>query len=141
MTEKKYNKIVLLSAWYDLLVTAPFAVPFTAKLSIENLTKLHTLFNFDGSIPSFEPLHYFFINLMGSIVVVWSVLRIKHTTPLYGLYDTCGRAAFSLWMIYYLGAYNVTSVVMFVLTPEMIWGLIQGWGYYQYKQYQSVKGN
>ena len=64
MKETSYNKIVRLSAWYDLIITTPFAFPL--------LSTIHKKFGFTGEIPEFLPTHFLFMNLMGSIVIVWS---------------------------------------------------------------------
>jgi hypothetical protein len=54
MNENKYNKIVKASAWYDLIITAPFAFPILAQLSIENFIQLHEVLNFPGTVPVFD---------------------------------------------------------------------------------------
>jgi hypothetical protein len=134
MNNTKYNKIVKMSAWYDLIITAPFAFPFLSELVINNLTSFHYFFNFPGTIPVFEPLHFFFINLMGSIIVVWSILRIRHTQPLFGFYDAHARIAFSTWMITYLFIFDATPILIFLLIPEILWGIVQYWGYWNLKK-------
>lgn len=131
MQEQTYHRIIKSSAWYDVIVTGPFAFPVLAPLVIESLSKLHTTMSFSGTIPQFAPLHLFFINLMGSIILVWSLLRIRHTESLYGLYDAIGRTLFSLWMAYYLLFEHVTPLILFVLVPEVLWGIAQYWGYWK----------
>lgn len=131
---KNYNSIVKAGAWYDLLTSAPFAFPILANFTMQNITQLHNDLNLSGTIPTFEPLHFFFMNLMGSIIVVWSILRIRHTQALLGLYDAFGRTLFSAWMAYYLFAQNQTMILFFLLIPEISWGIIQYYGYWQWQK-------
>lgn len=98
--EQCYRKIVRASALYDWIVTFPFAFPVLVVWHLSLLTQLHHFLGLVGDIPSFEPLHLFFINLMGSIVIVWSTLRLVRPDPLLGLYDGFARVLFSTWMLY-----------------------------------------
>jgi hypothetical protein len=130
----KYTHIVKYSAIYDLLVTFPFALPKVCEVQIEILKRLHVGLHMAGSIPDFHPIHYFFVNLMGSLVVVWSVLRIRHPQELFGLYDGYARLLFSACMIYYLFVFQVTGLLWFLFFPEMIWGAVQLIGYARLKR-------
>ena len=132
--EKNYRKIVKASAIYDWIVTAPFAFPFLVNYQISTLTALHNYFGFSGQIPNFEPMHLFFINLMGSVVLVWSTLRIHKSEPLFGFYDGIARVLFSSWMIFYLLFSNATHLLILFVIPESIWGIIQLYGFWLYQK-------
>ncbi|MBX7173393.1 MAG: hypothetical protein K1X72_20660 [Pyrinomonadaceae bacterium] len=136
--EKTYRKIVKASAIYDWIVTAPFAFPFLVNYQISTLNTLHNYFGFGGQIPNFEPMHLFFINLMGSVVLVWSTLRIHKSEPLFGFYDGIARVLFSSWMIFYLLFGNATHLLVFFVIPESIWGIVQLYGFWLYQK-QSRK--
>jgi hypothetical protein len=125
----KYRTLVQLSALYDLLITFPFAFPKLCELQIDALKQLHDKLGLAGSIPDFHPIHYFFINLMGSLVVVWSALRIKYPQPILGLFDSFSRFMFSGLMLYYLLVLKVTGLLWFCLVPEIAWGVVQMYGY------------
>jgi len=124
-----YRKIVRASALYDILVTFPFALPGLALWNLAQIKTLHTSFGFSGTIADFAPFHLFFVNLMGSLVMVWSVLRVYKPEPILGLYDSFARVLFSLWMLYYLLVHNVTGVLWLFFVPEISWGAIQIYGY------------
>lgn len=47
-------------------------------------------------------MHMLLANLMGSIVCVWSLLRIRDPQPAFGRYDALGRFLFATWMAYAL---------------------------------------
>jgi hypothetical protein len=137
--EKRYRKIVRASALYDWIVTFPFAFPVLVVWHLSLLTQLHHFLGFAGDIPSFEPLHLFFINLMGSIVIVWSTLRLVRPDPLLGLYDGFARVLFSTWMLYYLTRWNVTELLWFLVIPESLWGAIQLYGYWLYRKERDAQ--
>lgn len=137
--EQRYRKIVRASALYDWIVTAPFAFPMIVGLHISLLTRLHQFLGLTGNIPAFEPLHLFFINLMGSIVIVWSTLRILRPDPLLGLYDGFARVLFSAWMYYYLTVWGVTGLLWFLVVPESLWGVVQLYGYWLYKKERDAQ--
>lgn len=120
------SRVVLASAWYDLIATAPFATPWTARWMVEGLRWLHDWADLPGSALAVDDPHtMLFVNLMGSIVVIWSIVRIRTPTFELGVADTCGRIAFSAWMLRALlhGASGVT-LGFFVL--EALWTVVQG---------------
>jgi hypothetical protein len=127
MSPLQYRRLVRASAIYDLIATASFVTPWTFALT-------HQMFSQLGPMPAFEPMHVLFANLLGSIVVVWSVLRVRNPDPVYGLYDTAARALFFTWQLYYLLAMNGTPLVWLFVGPEFAFGLAQGWGYWRLRQ-------
>ena len=140
--EKTYRKIVRASAIYDWIVTAPFAFPILVGYQLSTLTAIHNYFGFGGNIPDFEPMHLFFINLMGSVVLVWSTLRIHKGEPLFGFYDGIARVLFSTWMLFYLFFANVTHLLILFVIPESIWGIVQLYGFWLYqKQSRNIEIN
>ncbi len=65
-------------------------------------------------------------NLMGSIVCVWSVLRIRDSQVVFGRYDAAGRLLFSIWHIYAM-MHGATPLIMIFLVVELVWGVAQLW--------------
>jgi hypothetical protein len=118
-----YLRLVRASAWYDLVVTAGFATPWTYGL-------LHGVLSWTGeatglgALPDREPMQVLYANLMGSVVVVWSLLRLRGPLPVHGLYDSAARALFSLWMAYALTA-GASGVLGPFLVVEVTWGVVQ----------------
>lgn len=125
----QYRKIVRLSGLYDLIVTFPFAFPVLCELQVRFLKQCHIGLHLAGAIPEFLPIHYFFINLMGSLVIVWSVLRIKYPQDILGLFDSFARILFAGLMLYYLLVHHVTGLLWFLFFPEITWGAVQLIGY------------
>ncbi len=124
LSDSHYRRIVWWSALYDVVLSAGFAVPIIAALKIDLLRELHTVLGFGGAFPAFDPMHLFFVNLFGSIVTLWSVIRLRNPLPEYGFYDAIGRTLFSAWMVFYLAG-GGTVLLAFFLVPEMLWGIVQ----------------
>lgn len=130
MKKSTYRKLVRYSAIYDVIMTFAFAFPLLAAWNIGLFSGFHIQYGFSGSIPDFQPLHLFFVNLMGSVVLVWSAIRIYKPKAILGLYDSFARFLFSFNMLYYLLVHEVTGILWLMLVPELSWGLIQFFGYF-----------
>ena len=123
MKTARYRRIVLASAWYDLLVTAPFATPWSFTVLHEALSAVAVQVGVDP-LPAFAPMHVLMANLLGSIVCIWAVLRIRHPRPRFGRYDAAGRLLFSLWQLYAL-THGASLVLLPFLLAEVGWMLAQ----------------
>jgi hypothetical protein len=118
-----YLKIVRASAWYDLLLTAPFATPWTFAFMHAQLSAINQALG-GGALPAFTPFHIFFACLMGSVVLTWSVLRLRRTEAVLGRYDGVTRFLFASWMGWTLAKTGAPLLWLFVL-PEIAWGVLQ----------------
>lgn len=120
-----FRRIVWFSALYDLIVTAPFATPWTFEFNRIQLSAINQALG-GQPLPAFDAIQTLFALLMGSIVMVWSVLRLRGPTVQFGRYDAAGRALFSLWMAW---AWMQTGAPMFwlFLIPEIAWAITQAW--------------
>ena len=123
MNASTYLKIVRASAWYDLLLTAPFATPWTFALLHAQLSTFNQALG-GSALPAFTPFHVLFACLMGSVVLVWSVLRLHRTEAILGRYDGIGRFLFALWMGWTLASTGAPLLWLFVV-PEFAWGVAQ----------------
>lgn len=125
-TSQQYRQIVRGSAWYDLIVTAAFATPWSFAALHGLLTWVSRALELPGEFPLFEPTHMLMANLLGSIVCVWAVLRIRDPQPLYGRYDAVGRFLFATWQLYAL-LHGASSLLVVFLVFELTWGVAQAW--------------
>lgn len=123
-TSTQYRQLVRGSAWYDLIVTAAFVTPWSFTALHGVLSGLSQTFNLPGELPPFEPVHMLMANLLGSIVCVWAVLRIRDPQPVFGRYDAVGRFLFSAWQAYAL-AHGASSLLAIFLFFELAWGVAQ----------------
>lgn len=112
-----YLKIVRASAAYDLLLTAPFATPWTFALAHEWLSALNQSLG-GGPLPPFAPIHTLLACLLGSSVVVWAVLRLRNPQLGFGRADASGRVVFALWMAWAL-AQGDAPILWAYLVPEL----------------------
>lgn len=118
-----FRRIVRASAIYDLVLTAPFATPWTLALMLAHLSATNQQLG-GAPLPAFAPFHVLFACLMGSIVLVWSVLRIADPQPRFGRYDAAGRLLFSSWMAWALAVTGEPLIWLFLL-PEAAWCAVQ----------------
>lgn len=128
-----YSKWVRASAIYDLIITSAFALPLIAAVKVELLRSLHTSLALTGVFPAFHSMHLLFVNLLGSLVLIWSVLRIRQPLAVYGMYDALCRGLFSVAMGYALFAGQGSGIIWFFLIPEISWGIAQGVGYWRHR--------
>jgi len=117
--------IVRASAMYDLLLTAPFATPWSFAFAHARLSDANGWLG-GGALPPFGDLHMLFAGLMASIVLVWSVLRLRAPSVALGRYDGSARWLFALWMAYTLARTGMPVLWLFVV-PEALWGVAQWW--------------
>ena len=120
-----YRRIVRASALYDLVFTAALAVPWTQALAHGAMSGLNEALG-GAPLPPFALFHMFIAGLLGSVVVVWSSLRMRRPSLALGRYDGMARFLFSAWMAWTL-AQGGAPVLWLLLVPEAAWGVVQWW--------------
>ena len=130
MLETQYRQLVRYSAIYDVLATAAFATPWTFHL-------LHQTLGLISPLPTFEPMHIFFVNLLGCLVLVWSALRIWRPDPIFGAFDSVARGLFLFWQVYYLLVFNISLIVWAFAAFEFAFGISQAYGYWLLRKVRS----
>ena len=118
-----FRRLVRASALYDVVMTAAFVTPWTFLLMREHLSAINLGLG-GAPLPVFEPLHLLISSMMGSVVMVWSVLRMLDPQPRFGRYDAAARYLFSTWMAWALLVTGQPLLWLF-LVPELAWGLAQ----------------
>lgn len=93
-------QIVRISAFYDLVVTAGFMTPMTAGLVVSSFAALSSVLALDRPVPTLDITAMLFANLLGSIVVIWSLWRLIQPSHTVGLYDALARMFFAVWQLY-----------------------------------------
>ncbi|MEU6366632.1 hypothetical protein ABZ876_13070 [Streptomyces sp. NPDC046931] len=122
-SHRAYLRVVRASAWYDLVVTAGFATPWTYVLLHGALSSLGGALGL-GVLPALDPMQTLYANLMGSVVVVWALLRIVEPLPVHGLLDGVARTLFAMWQSYAL-AHGVTRLLWLFFVVEVAFGVVQ----------------
>jgi hypothetical protein len=123
-TTTQYRRLVQGSAWYDLIVMVAFVTPWSFAALHGVLLGISQALGLPGELPSFEPVHMLLANLLGSIVCVWAVLRIRDPRAMYGRYDAVARFLFSTWQAYAL-IHGASSILMAFLMFELALGIAQ----------------
>lgn len=119
-----YLRIVRASAWYDLIATVGFATPWTFAAIHSGLGAAGALLGMPGGLPPFAPEHMLMANLLGSIVTVWAILRLRDTQQRYGRYDAAGRFLFATWQLYAV-ALGAHPIVLAFTVVEIGFGIAQ----------------
>lgn len=128
MRQETYKSLVRVSAAYDLIVTAPFMTPWTLTFVLGLINDLGTWLGFAGGVPVFEPTHMLFAGLMGSVVVIWSLARIRLQLPILGRYDAAARFLFAAWQIFAV-ANGATPIILVFTAFEFVFGVLQSLPY------------
>lgn len=125
-TPARYLRIVRASGWYDLLVTWPFVLPWTFAWLYAQLGLLATTLGLPGTLHPLDATHMLLANLLGSVVVVWSIARIAVPSLLLGRLDGVARFLFAAWQIYAVTQGASVIVLGFTLF-ELVFGVLQWW--------------
>jgi len=128
MRQETYKSLVRVSAAYDLIVTAPFMTPWTLTFVLGLINDLHTRLGFAGGVPVFGPTHMLFAGLMGCVVVIWSLARLRLQLPILGRYDAAARFLFAAWQIFAV-ANGATPIILVFTAFEFVFGVLQSLPY------------
>jgi hypothetical protein len=123
-TSAQYRRLVRGSAWYDLVVTAAFATPWSFAALHGVLAAISHALSLPGELPAFAPMHMLMANLLGSLVCVWAMLRIRNPQAVYGRYDAVARFLFAAWQGYAL-LHGASVLLVVFLFFELAWGVAQ----------------
>lgn len=121
---KAYLRIMRASAAYDLIVSLPFATPWTLPLVHTVLVWLGGALGLPGQLPPIDPMSMLLGNLMGSVVVVWSVARLRLGLAVLGRYDAVARFLFAAWQINAL-LNGLSLAILPLLIIEIAFGIVQ----------------
>ncbi|MCY1029995.1 hypothetical protein OV207_00865 [Corallococcus sp. BB11-1] len=120
------RRIVRGSALYDLVITLPFATPWTAEVALGLMGWTHEALSLRGEpMPPFTDMHLFFVSLFGVLAVLWAVVRVVQPTAFHGAADTVARAVVAAWMVLAL-AQGATQVLIAFLVMELAGMFAQG---------------
>jgi hypothetical protein len=124
MKQSRYLSIVRASGWYDLLVTWPFVTPWTFVWLYGSLVAIAQSLALPGTVHPLDATHVMLANLLGSVVVVWSLARLLAPTVRLGRLDGVARFLFAAWQInaYLSGA---SAIVLAFTAFELIFGVLQ----------------
>ncbi|ODS70648.1 MAG: hypothetical protein ABS38_02575 [Acidovorax sp. SCN 68-22] len=122
----RYLRTVRASAWYDLLVTWPFALPWVFAGVYAQLGAVADTFALPGALHPLNATLMLMANLLGSVVVVWAIARIAAPTRLLGRLDGVARFLFAAAQIYAV-TQGASAIVLGFTLFELIFGVLQWW--------------
>ena len=118
-----YRRIFLASAWYDLVLTAVFATPWTLALLYALLATIHRALGLSPLQP-LPPEGVLYANFFGSVVIVWAVLRLRSGLVWLARYDAAARFMFSAAMMHALAS-GASPLLWGFLVFELSFGILQ----------------
>jgi len=120
-----FRRLVRASATYDIVATAAFATPWAAAWNWQQLSALNVRLGGAAMAP-LDTFALLLASLLGSLVLVWSALRLATPDIRLGRHDGAARFLFSAWMAWALHATGAPLLWLF-LVPEFAWGVAQWW--------------
>ncbi|MDY0743639.1 hypothetical protein SNE35_03945 [Paucibacter sp. R3-3] len=124
MKQARFLAIVKASAWYDLAVTWPFATPWTFALLYGALRSAAQALDLPGAMPPLDATNTLFANLLGSVVVVWSLARLLSPSVRMGRLDGMARWLFAAWQVNAVMSGGSVIVLGFSVV-EVVFGVLQ----------------
>ena len=113
-------------AGYDLVVTALFATPWTARAVFGTMRDVHEGLGLAGAPPPVpDPTTLLMVSLFGVVVCMWSIARWLRPEPVLIGMDALGRLVFGAWFLWAL-AQGESRVLVGFLVLELVWALAQG---------------
>lgn len=98
MSPTAFHRLYRISAWYDLLITWPYMTPLTLGLFWSGMNSAHAVTGLPP-LPELNAYAVLFGNFFGSVVIIWSIVRLRLNNPQLARYDALGRWLFSAWML------------------------------------------
>ena len=124
ISELGFLRVVKAGAWYDVISTGLLATPWTFNFMLTTLAQINAALGLGGAIPVYQPIFGIFGNLLGSIVLVWAILRLRSPEVRFGRYDAACRALYTIWMVYAL-TQGFSIILLGYIIPEIILGVAQ----------------
>lgn len=118
------RRIVRASALYDLIVTAAFMTPWTAAAVFGGFAALSQALALERPVPVLDVTSLLLANLLGSVVVVWSLWRLSHPSRQIGHFDALARALFAAWQVYAV-AHGASFLLLGFTLMEGVFGMAQ----------------
>ena len=118
------RRIVRASALYDLIVTAAFMTPWTATVVFAGFAALSQALGLERPVPVLDVTSMLFANLLGSVVVVWSLWRLRSPSRSIGRYDAIARGLFAAWQVYAV-AHGASFLLLGFTLMEGVFGIAQ----------------
>lgn len=124
MQLSRFIHLVRLSACYDMLATWPFITPWTFAILYAQLANLSRALGLPGAIPPLDVMHVLLANLLGSVVIAWSLARLLRPSIVMGRIDAGARFLFATWQIFAVIS-GASPIILAFTAFELIFGALQ----------------
>lgn len=124
MKQIHFIRIVRLSACYDILATWPFAMPWTFAIVYAQISSASEALGLSGATPPLDVMHVLLANLLGSVVLVWSLARLLYPSVALGRLDAVARLLFATWQIHAVHS-GASQVILAFTAFELLFGALQ----------------
>ncbi|MES2935349.1 MAG: hypothetical protein V4805_17895 [Pseudomonadota bacterium] len=119
-----YRRIVLVSGWYDLIVTIGFVTPWTFAAIFGVMQWAAQTWGLAGDLPAFGPMHVMMANMVGAVSVLWAVVRIRDPQTLFGRYDAVARLLIASLQIYAV-MHGASTLILGFAVFEILFCILQ----------------
>lgn len=126
METRSYLRIVRASAWYDLVTAIGFVTPWTFALFLAGMDGLSAMLGLPERVPPFGPAPMLMVNLLGSLILVWAILRLRDPQVKYGRYNAAARLLYATWQVYAL-AHGAHPLIWVFVVFEVLFGVAEAW--------------
>lgn len=123
LSPTRFHQIFRASAIYDLSLSVPFAIAPGVALVWWAMDAIGQSLGLAPLTP-LDPHGVMFANFFGTIVTLWSILRLRLDLPALARWDAAGRMFFSLAMAVAL-ANGASPLLWPLLGLEMLWAIAQ----------------
>lgn len=117
-------QVVRASAFYDLVVTEGFMTPWTASMVFGGFAALSAALGLERAAPTLDITALLLANLLGSVVVVWSIWRLLQSSRTIGLYDALARILFATWQLFAV-AHGASFLILGFTCFEVLFAIAQ----------------
>jgi len=118
------KRTIRILAGFDLAITGLLALPWTAVLFLDGISRLDGLAGFGTSEAVIGALALFFINLAGVLGVLWAAVRLRAPSLELARMDAIGRVVVSALIIFAI-AEGATPVLGVFVVSELIGAGVQ----------------
>ncbi len=117
--DPKSQKLIARLAMIDLVLVGPMAIPPVALLVLSIFGDLDAMIGLESPLGMMTPLGLIFMNIVGILAAVWSIIRIRETSRLNTLLDTIARIGVALILVYGVSQIGLSLMFGLFLVTEI----------------------
>lgn len=111
--DRQARKRIIRVCWMDIVLVGPMAIPPLALFILSIVADIDAALGFASPVSTINPLGLIFMNVVGILATVWSIVRIRETSRLNTALDSGARVLVVLVLVY--GWMHSGPSVLFIL--------------------------